>query len=288
MANTPLSLTSLHIGGITIHQDENGRFSLNDLHQAAGGEKRFTPSRFARSAGFKALVDAINVENDLPPEMPVAFDDECSKIEQNPKMASGPLVISPVQTINGGTNPGVYVVRELVYAYAMWISPAFHLKVIRTFDALMMGRIQQVRDEAQHAIEVRDNQLFFKSAKWSEELMHRNEGEQLIRKIKTDPDPHMRRHHFNALASLYRRLGDEPPEFSTMEPTTPLLGNGPSREELMEKVEELERVRDVLLEALLVLHRAAEIHLINHDDLAPSDGAYKAIKLAMAHKRGAK
>ncbi|MEM4987492.1 phage antirepressor KilAC domain-containing protein [Collimonas sp. H4R21] len=99
--------SSIKILNVAIHQDRQGRYCLNDLHRAAGGEDRHTPFRFTRSEGFQALV------SELTPE----------------------LEFAPLESMRGGTSPGTYVCKELVYAYAMWISPTFHLKVIRTFDA---------------------------------------------------------------------------------------------------------------------------------------------------------
>lgn len=37
-------MSALMIAGIEIHKDQDGRFSLNDFHRAAGGEARHKPS----------------------------------------------------------------------------------------------------------------------------------------------------------------------------------------------------------------------------------------------------
>jgi len=101
----PIALT---ISDISVRQDAQGRYCLNDLHKASGGEEKYSPNRFTRTDNYQALV------SELTPEL--AFD--------------------PSVSVRGGKAPGTYVVKELVYAYAMWISASFSLKVIRAYDAL--------------------------------------------------------------------------------------------------------------------------------------------------------
>lgn len=90
----------------------DGLYSLNDLHQAAGGEDRHQPSFFIRLDQTQELIAEI---------------------------CSAEMQIIPTKTVRGrGKQQGTYVCRELVYAYANWISPAFYLRMIRAFDALQV------------------------------------------------------------------------------------------------------------------------------------------------------
>jgi anti-repressor protein len=77
----------------------------------AGSSKTDQPSNWLANAKTQALVD--EVKKSIPGN-------------------------SGIQSKQG---LGTFVCKELVYAYAMWISPAFHLKVIRAFDALVSGRM---------------------------------------------------------------------------------------------------------------------------------------------------
>lgn len=43
--------TQLTIAGSTIKTDEEGRYSLNDFHKAAGNEERHAPALWERQAG---------------------------------------------------------------------------------------------------------------------------------------------------------------------------------------------------------------------------------------------
>lgn len=102
----------LVIGDFPIRQDEDGRYCLNDLHKASGGENKHAPYRFIR---LDQTLDLIQ------------------EIEQAPDMVLGPKAVN---SIHGGNNRGTYVVEDLVYSYAMWISAKFHLIVIRAYKML--------------------------------------------------------------------------------------------------------------------------------------------------------
>lgn len=109
------------IDGVSVKRDVQGRYCLNDLHHASGGEERHKPSNFLR----------IETTRDLCAEI-----DRCSDMS-----------IGCVESIRGGVAQGTYVSKELVYAYAMWISPAFNLKVIRTFDAQVSSGVSPLTSD---------------------------------------------------------------------------------------------------------------------------------------------
>lgn len=110
-------MNNLVIANIGISQDEAGRYSLNDLHKASGGEQKHRPKYWLENQQTIELVNELIKGGNTP-------------LEQN----------QPVSVIHGGNNRGTYVCKELVYSYAMWIRPDFHLKVIRTFDAIATGK----------------------------------------------------------------------------------------------------------------------------------------------------
>lgn len=109
---------NLTVAGVVIHQDAEGRYSLNDLHSASGVGADGLPNKFLRLDSTLALIDAIS---------------NC------PDMGN----ITPVDS-RAGRYGETFVCKEIVFTYAIWISPAFYLNVIRTYDALVTGSYHQL------------------------------------------------------------------------------------------------------------------------------------------------
>lgn len=121
MSNTQ----TLIVAGQTVKQDNEGRYCLNDLQRAATEGKNSRTSElheFMRRPETQELVTEL--EN------------------------TGISRIKPVES-KRGRNGGTYVAKELVYAYAMWISPSFNLKVIRSFDTLQTQGVAVSDDAAE-------------------------------------------------------------------------------------------------------------------------------------------
>lgn len=103
------------INGEQIHQDKRGYFCLNDFHKAAGAHPKHRPSYFLELQQTVDMIAALKCRNHG--------------------------ILENVYIIRG-RNGGTYVCKELVYAYAMWISAEFHITVIQTFDALVMESME--------------------------------------------------------------------------------------------------------------------------------------------------
>lgn len=121
-------MTTLVIVNQEIHTTRDGFYSLNDFHKASGGNKNHQPAFFMRNDQTKALIDEIAKSANLQ---------NCAEIEK-----AGIPAFKKTRGVHGGT----YACKELVYAYAMWISPAFHLKVIRTFDEVVQKQLDELRN----------------------------------------------------------------------------------------------------------------------------------------------
>ena len=98
------------IANTEIRQDEEGRFCLNDFHRAAGSLEHQRPSKWMSNKTTKALIEELDK--------------------------------AQIRAIESKQQVGTFAVKELIYAYAMWISPSFHVQVIRTFDAVVNGSAQ--------------------------------------------------------------------------------------------------------------------------------------------------
>ncbi|MDG6359261.1 P22AR C-terminal domain-containing protein [Glaesserella parasuis] len=178
-------MSNLTILKTSIRTYEN-LYSLTDLHIVSGSEKKHQPSNFIRLDTTQELVSEIQKEDPTT---------------------------QPLKTLRG-TQGGTYACEELVLAYAMWISPKFHLVVLRAFLAMHKGELQNaqqnqplVKPEIRYPAEFTGAEIY--SLVWLL-ISHRNmndllgELEQPLATIGSNFHPAVYSHHRE-----YKRLIDE-------------------------------------------------------------------------------
>ena len=106
-------MSNLTILNTSIHQN-GSLYSLNDLHRVSGSEDKHRPAFFIRLDTTQDLV--AEIQKDSP-------------------------AIIPIKTLRGAQG-GTFACEEIALAYAMWISPKFHLIVLRAFLAMHKQQYQ--------------------------------------------------------------------------------------------------------------------------------------------------
>ncbi|MBV5311620.1 KilA-N domain-containing protein, partial [Chromatium okenii] len=104
----PFNTPAISISGINIFQDADGRYCLNDLHKAAGGEQRHRPKYWLENQQTIDLIAELSNPLNLAIHTP-------STISQ----------LKPIITIKGGNcKQGTYAIKPLAVAYAAWLGGA--------------------------------------------------------------------------------------------------------------------------------------------------------------------
>lgn len=94
--NSLAQVQFITIEGTEIRMDAQGRYCLNDLHKASGGEQKNQPRYWLENKQTQELIQVLTDSG-----IPLSPENE------------------PINVIRGGLNQGTYVVKELVYSYAM-------------------------------------------------------------------------------------------------------------------------------------------------------------------------
>jgi hypothetical protein len=110
------------IAGISITTDKEGRYNLNALHKASGGEKKNNPSYWLSLQGTKELV-----------------------LELERQLSDTEISVSVVQSVKGGLNQGTFAHELLAISYAGWISPKFQLMVNQVFLDYKKGELKNIQ-----------------------------------------------------------------------------------------------------------------------------------------------
>lgn len=124
--------------GMTISVNENGLYSLNDLHKASGGDPKNSPSRWLRTKIAQDLIRSVE-----------------KRLERIESKSHNRLLVLEVN--HGGSNQGAYIHELLVVSYAGWINPDFQIEVNHVFLEATRSKIKALEDEKRKLIVQKDN-----------------------------------------------------------------------------------------------------------------------------------
>lgn len=156
-------MDNLVLNGTEIRSDEFGRYCLTDIYRASNLPAHKRPVKFEATQTFKGVQDVLKVRTGT---------------------------FNPYEKTRGRYNGGTWACKEMLIAYAMWVSPEFMVKVIDVFFAASSGHgdkavaIAQGNEELKALLEMRDNLIYTASTQ-----SERDEIERLTSEISKHARP---------------------------------------------------------------------------------------------------